>query len=109
MGFSITSNIRGTAMNTEYSNCVICNSQFKIKKHKANKFCGMDCYRISQRSGDYNKGSQRKYSCTECGCEIIGKSKSTNRDGTTSKEIFCNRDCYDLHRKRIKETNFGIS
>lgn len=94
-------------MNTEYSNCVICNSQFKIKKHKANKFCGVVCYRISQKNGDYiGTRIKPKGKCSECGKDVY-KGASKNRSGSDCEKIFCDRSCYDLHRSKIKENSFG--
>lgn len=93
-------------MNEVHSTCIICNSQFTIRKNKANKFCGISCYRIHQKSGNYKKGSSRVYNCKECNSTVVGRSKTSKRNGTQSNNIFCNRDCYDLHRKKIKEDNF---
>ena len=92
-------------MTKQHSTCIICNAQFKPKSGKSNKFCGLPCYRVSQKSGDYKRGSERKGSCTECGCDVIGKSASTKRDGTKSSLLFCNRDCYDKHRAKIKDNS----
>lgn len=104
MGFSITSNIQGNAMNAEHSTCLICNSQFKIKKSKANKYCGMDCYRTARKRGDYVQAIAKPTgSCSNCGMDVYG-SFSKRRNGEKSENIYCNRSCYNSHRAKIKET-----
>ena len=105
MGFSITSNLTGIAMNAEHSTCLICNSQFKTKKSKSNKYCGMACYRTAQKRGDYIKTRAKpKGKCLCCEADVYG-SFSKNRDGTKCADIFCNRSCYDNYRAKIKENN----
>lgn len=107
MGFSINSNIKGSAMNTQYSTCLVCNSQFKIRKNKANKYCGMSCYRVAQKRGDYiGKKAQPIGKCLNCESDVYG-SFSKKRCGEKSTYIFCNRLCYDNHRSKIKEINFN--
>lgn len=93
-------------MNNAYSICITCEAQFKPKKGKSNNFCSIPCYRVHQRSGAYKSGSNRKHTCKECGSQVVGKSLSTKRDGTKSNDIFCNRICYDEHRRKIKDNNF---
>lgn len=93
-------------MNKSHSNCIICGTQFKLVKGKGNKFCGLPCYRISQRRGDYAglRESVRKHNCSNCGKEVTGVSKSRKRNGDVAENVFCNRDCYDEHRRKIKYT-----
>ena len=83
--------------------CLVCESQFKPIKNKANKFCGLPCYRISQKRGDYHRETTRKHECKFCKAEVLAKSKSKKRDGTNSEYIFCNRECYDKHRAEIRD------
>lgn len=89
--------------------CIVCNSQFNFKAEKSNKYCGMACYRIAQKRGDYLgfREAKRKYKCSHCGSEVAGKSKSTTRNGGVSENIFCNRDCYDAFRSAIKNKPKG--
>lgn len=96
-------------MTNTHSTCAVCNSQFKTEKHKTNKFCGISCYRESQKRGDYigTRENAAKHACKECGARVFGKSMSTKRDGTQSTDIFCNRECYDKYRSKIKNDNFG--
>lgn len=79
--------------------CPICDKFFVPVKGKANKFCSLNCYRVSQRRGDYKRGTGRKHECSFCNSEILGQSRGLNRDGSRSKNIFCNRDCYEGYRK----------
>lgn len=85
--------------------CLVCKTQFKPVKGKSNKFCGMSCYRISQKRGDYKglRDTVNKYNCSHCGNTVLNKSKSRTRSGDKSDKIFCNRDCYDSYRSKIKE------
>jgi 5-methylcytosine-specific restriction endonuclease McrA len=84
-------------------NCIICNKEFKPSKEKANKFCGVDCYRVSQRRGDYKRGSNRIHSCAHCGKDVVGRNKGKSLTGKKCESIFCDRDCYDKHRTIIRE------
>lgn len=94
-------------MSNEHSTCTICNSQFKTNKNKSNKFCNMTCYRVSQRRGDYKRGSEINHTCTECNSSITGKSHSTRRNGEAADNIFCDRACYDLFRSKLKSETIG--
>ena len=62
--------------------CIGCKAQFKAAPYKTNKYCGMACYRAAQKRGDYigSKGTKRKYKCAHCNTDVVGKSKSTNRN-----------------------------
>lgn len=91
-------------MNAEHSTCLICNSQFKINKNKSNKYCGMACYRLAQKRGDYVQTKAKPTgSCLNCGMDVY-KPLSRKRNGEKSENIYCNRSCYDSHRAKIKET-----
>lgn len=80
--------------------CKTCGSQFKPVKGKRNIYCGMPCYRVAQKRGDYigSKGTTRKHQCAHCNADVLGKSKSATRNNGVSKNIFCNRKCYDAFR-----------
>lgn len=81
--------------------CTICGSQFQYKRHKANLYCGMACYRVAQRRGDYKRGSKIQSVCTECGVTFSGRGKSRKRNGEIADKVFCGRECYDKHRADI--------
>lgn len=82
--------------------CTICGSQFTGRKHKANLYCGMPCYRAAQRRGDYKRGTKRVAPCSYCGRDVHGRSKSRCRDGRSADNLFCNRACYDKHRATVR-------
>jgi len=89
--------------------CKTCGSQFKLMKGKRNIYCGMPCYRVAQKRGDYigSKGTTRKHKCTYCDADVLGKSKSGKRNGESSENIFCNRQCYDAFKAAIKNRSKG--
>lgn len=87
--------------------CTICGSQFKRSPHKANLYCGLACYRVAQRRGDYKRGSKLRHKCSNCGGEVIGVSHSRKRNGEKTEHIFCNRDCYDEFRRKKMEQVYG--
>lgn len=95
-------------MTVLYYNCLTCDKQTKAVKGKSNKFCSIDCYRVMQRSGAYKKGSSRIHKCTNCGNTVVGVSKNKKRDGSQCDYIFCNRDCYDIYRSKIKAEIKGV-
>jgi hypothetical protein len=73
-----------------FTQCKVCSKEFKEIKGKSNKFCSLDCYRISQRSGDYKRGHKATTFKTSCGfCGLLVYSKQ-----------YCNRDCYDKARAK---------
>lgn len=82
--------------------CTICGSQFEFKARKANLYCGMPCYRVAQRRGDYKRGSKLAGECTHCGAIVRGKDMSRCRDGRKADNLFCDRACYDKHRAEIR-------
>lgn len=84
--------------------CKTCGSQFKPVKGKRNIYCGMPCYRVAQKRGDYigSKGTTRKHQCAHCNADVLGKSKSSRRNGALSENIFCNRICYDAFKADLK-------
>lgn len=90
-------------MTSKDSTCIVCENQFK-NKSKDKKFCSMPCYRIAQKRGDYigTKGTKLKYNCAHCAKEVLGKSKSTNRKGGHSDNIFCDRACYNAFKSILK-------
>lgn len=83
--------------------CVVCGKAFNGHKHKSNKFCSIDCYRVAQRSGAYKVGHKPttfRAACSHCGLTVIG-SPSKKRNGEKSDASFCNRDCYDAYRSAV--------
>ena len=84
--------------------CKTCGSQFKPVKGKRNLFCSMDCYRSSQKRGDYRgvRGTKRIHKCAHCHSVVAGKSKNRKRNGEIADHIFCNRQCYDSFKAAIK-------
>lgn len=81
-------------------NCTICSQEFKAVKGKGNKFCSMPCYRIHQRSGSYAaRESKRIAECAHCHSEITNKSPKKLAGGEDAN-LYCERACYDAHRKR---------
>lgn len=81
--------------------CTVCNTQFKPKKGKANKYCSLPCYRAAQRQGKYKKGSKLIGVCQHCKNTVIGKSKNVKRNGEPADYLFCDRVCYDQHRSGL--------
>lgn len=82
--------------------CSICSKEFILKTHKANKFCSLPCYRISQRQGNYKRSHRDttfRAPCHYCSKEVIGQ-LSKKRNGEKSENIFCNRICYDSYRAK---------
>lgn len=85
--------------------CIICEKSFRHHKGKSGKFCCIACYRVAQRAGSYKHGPKPttyRAPCANCGEEVI-KSRSRKRNGQKSDKLFCNRDCYDAHRRAIIE------
>jgi len=81
--------------------CETCGKEFKGVKGKGNKFCGIDCYRTFQKSGNYHiRIKSIKGQCSHCGKDVT-RSFSTKRDGSKTESIFCDRNCYDEYRKNI--------
>lgn len=87
--------------------CTICGTQFAPKPRKANIYCGMDCYRVAQRRGDYKRGTKRIHKCSHCGAPVEGVSHNRKRNGDRADHIFCNRDCYDAFRRVSVERVYG--
>lgn len=92
-------------MTTNNYTCLICSVQFKGSRGKPNKYCSRDCYVVHQRSGNHTlpKRTPKKH-CANCAKEVTGRSLSRSRNGSQSKNIFCNRNCYDTHRTAIRES-----
>ena len=81
--------------------CIICATEFKNKPNNSNKFCSINCYRVSQRRGDYKRGREKtteKNPCSYCGKDVYGQTKTCQRTGKKHKNYFCNRDCYNNYR-----------
>lgn len=81
-----------------------CGNQFLPKKNKANKYCSMQCYRAAQRAGVYKRGHGPDFPrspCADCG-KTVARIPSRRRDGTVAENVFCDRECYDRHRARIR-------
>lgn len=80
--------------------CSACGKEFAGHAGKANKFCGVGCYRKAQRSGVYKSGHGPTFPrapCHQCG-KITARIPSKRRDGTQSDKVFCSRSCYDKSR-----------
>lgn len=103
-GFYQSTNEVAEMNNNDFTTCQQCNTSFKIKnKHKANKYCSVICYRLSHKSGIYKQSPEksiRKHNCSYCN-NIVVRNKSKRRNGERSENVFCNRDCYELFRKKI--------
>lgn len=72
---------------------------------KSNKFCGLSCYRIAQRSGLYKRGpeeSTHRAPCANCGKEVVGI-PGKNRKGERGS-VYCDRTCYDERRTKLRES-----
>jgi|LGOV01.1.fsa_nt_gb endogenous inhibitor of DNA gyrase (YacG/DUF329 family) len=80
--------------------CEYCSIEYK-SKHINQKFCGKDCQ---------TKASKKIKSqpCANCNKDVT-RTKSKNRDGTESKNVFCDRKCYlEHHSKGLKKDGSKI-
>lgn len=87
----------------QITECTVCGKGFEARPHKANLYCGVDCYRVAQRSGRYKQPaalSKNAAPCAHCG-KIVAREKSKRRSGERSKSIYCTRDCYDAARSAV--------
>lgn len=76
--------------NQHFTQCKVCSTEFKEIKGKSNKFCSINCYRVSQRAGEYKTGHKPTTFKTACG--FCG--------GLVYLKLYCNRDCYDKARAK---------
>ncbi len=93
--------------------CLTCNTQFTPKnKSKPNKFCGVACYRVYQKTPafttDYNRPKKNKtpVPCANCQADVV-RNPSVKRDGTISDKVYCNRKCYNEHRVKWQNVVVG--
>ena len=98
-------------MTERHYTCHTCNTQFTSKNpKKANKFCSVECYREHQRSGNYKIEKARRPQpprpCSNCGKDVR-RHLSVRRNGKKADNIYCDRDCYNQHRARIKNRIVG--
>ena len=110
MGFLITTYLAGDIVMTKANcTCIVCKAQFKAASYKSNKYCGVACYRVAQKRGDYieSKGAKRKHKCAHCDSDVLGKSKNRKRNGEAADHIFCNRQCYDAFRSESRNKPKG--
>jgi len=87
----------------QITECTVCGKGFPPRPHKANLYCGMDCYRVAQRSGKYKQPaelSKNAAPCCHCG-KVVAREKSKRRSGERSKAIYCTRECYDAARSAV--------
>ncbi|WP_019518973.1 HNH endonuclease [Faucicola boevrei] len=96
-------------MAKQYYTCHTCNNQFVSYSPK--KFCGIDCYRVFQKTPEYKTNftevrTKHRTSCTNCGTEVLGR-KSTKRNGEKADNKFCNRKCYDEYRTKLQQQVVG--
>lgn len=80
--------------------CGSCGNTFGPVKGKANKFCGVECFRSAQRSGAYKRGpgpTIPRAPCSHCG-KVVARARSVRRNGEAADKVFCDRACYDRHR-----------
>lgn len=90
--------------------CLTCNTQFKPKNpKKPNKFCCMACYRVYQKTPayttDYNRPSRtdlKPVPCANCEKKVV-RNPSTKRNGEKADKVYCDRKCYDEHRKKLQQ------
>lgn len=85
------------------SECAVCAKSFYRPKSQAGNFCGIGCYRVAQRRGDYKRGRKITGACSRCGVTVYGRAFSTRRNGVQSDVLFCGRACYDASRTAVIE------
>jgi hypothetical protein len=84
--------------------CCICNKAFHKNKNKINKLTP-DCCSIECRDEYLNRENRVIVHCHHCGEELI----RTKYRAEHTKHHFCNIECYNEHRARIKETYKQLS
>lgn len=78
------------------NNCLVCNTEFKGRKGKSNKFCSLVCYHYSLKG--VKKGAVMEV--VECkNCEKMFESKPSD------KRKYCSRECY----VEINKTDIGTT
>lgn len=90
--------------------CLTCDTQFIPKNpKKPNKFCCMACYRVYQKTPayttDYNRPSRtdlKPVPCANCEKNIV-RNPSVRRNGKKADNVYCDRKCYDEHRKKLQQ------
>lgn len=76
--------------------CASCGKEFAPRNGKANKYCGLPCYRVAQRAGECKRGHGPEFPrapCFRCGAEVLRR-YSQRRNGQASDKVFCDRRCY---------------
>lgn len=86
--------------------CKICGKEFIQYPSKKKDYCSQQCYHVAQRQGFYkwqtDKRIKNSYTCCYCGKQVV-RSKSVRRNGLSSENIFCDRQCYDKFRRKNSE------
>lgn len=81
--------------------CEVCGAGFEPRRWKANRYCGMPCYRAAQKAGAYIGTRVRKVPCHTCGKDHA-PTRSKKRDGSPADHQFCSRACYlKRHSRRV--------
>lgn len=84
--------------------CRICGKHFQSSKPGG--YCGVGCYRVAQRAGEYRGirpiKPSRIHACSNCGAEVRGVDRRKCRDGSPAPHVFCGRPCYDQFRAKIR-------
>lgn len=73
--------------------CVVCGTRFEARPGKSNRYCGLPCYRVAQKRGDYRGRRGRRVPCATCG-KPHRPTGARKRDGAPADRHFCSRACY---------------